>query len=88
MLGVETNVTVFDRAYKFSVPPGTQNGQSLRMKGKGWPVLGQTEERGDLYVTVLVTVSGDLTDEEARALSKIRDHINERRRKGQGQPAA
>jgi curved DNA-binding protein len=88
MLGVETNVTVFDRAYKFSVPPGTQNGQSLRMKGKGWPVFGQTEERGDLYVTVLITVSGDLTDEEVRALSKIRDHINERRRKGQGQPAA
>ena len=86
MLGVETNVKVFDRAYKFAVPGGIQNGQSLRMKGKGWPVFGQTEERGDLYVNVIITVPNDLTEEEVRALTKVRNHINERRKKGQDQP--
>ena len=86
MLGVETNVKVFDRAYKFAVPGGIQNGQSLRMKGKGWPVFGQTEERGDLYVNVIITVPNDLTEEEVRALAKVRNHINERRKKGQDQP--
>jgi curved DNA-binding protein len=79
MLGIETQVKVFDKSYRFTVPPGTQNGQHLRMKGKGWPVMGKTDERSDLYVTTLVKIPSDLTDEEVRALGKVRDHINERR---------
>ena len=81
ILGIKTNINVFDNTYKFEIPPGVQNGTTLRMKKKGWPIFGQTEERGDLYVTVLITMPNDLSDEEIRAISKIRDHINGRRQK-------
>jgi len=56
------------------------------MKGKGWPVFGRTDERGDLYATVLVKVPIDLTEEETRAMEKIRKHINERRRQAENTP--
>jgi len=85
MLGREVSLEVFDRNIKFTVPSGTQNGQVLRMKGRGWPVMGKPEERGDLYATVMVTVPRDLTDEEKRALEKVRDHINGRKRTGEDQ---
>lgn len=83
ILGTESQVKVFDKAYKFTVPAGTQNGQVLRMKGKGWPVFGRTDERGDLYATVLVKVPIDLTAEENGAMEKIRNHINERRKQAE-----
>jgi len=79
ILGTETQVKVFDKSYRFTVPAGTQNGQQLRMKGKGWPVMGKPDEKSDLYVTTLVKIPDDLTDEEARALGKVRDHVNGRR---------
>ena len=81
ILGIKTNISVFDNTYKFEIPSGVQNGTTLRMKKKGWPIFGQNEERGDLYVTVLITMPNDLSDEEIRAISKIRDHINGRRQK-------
>jgi len=88
MLGAESQIKVFDRSYRFTVPAGTQNGQVLRMKGKGWPVFGRPEERGDLYVTTLVKIPADLTEEEIKAMEKIRTHINERRRQAEGASAA
>tara|TARA_R110001599_G_scaffold75912_2_gene207928 strand:- start:17975 stop:18805 length:831 start_codon:yes stop_codon:yes gene_type:complete len=82
ILGVTTNINVFERTYQFSVPSGVNNGTSLRMKGKGWPIFASNcNEKGDLYVTVLIVMPNDLSDEEIRAISKIRDHIDERRRK-------
>jgi curved DNA-binding protein len=87
MLGTETQVKVFDRSYRFTVPAGTQNGQHLRLKGKGWPTFGR-DERGDLYVTTLVKIPTDLTNEEIRALEKIRNHKNERRGREEDQSTA
>lgn len=88
MLGTDMTIEVFDKIYKFTIPAGTQAGQRLRLRGKGWPVFGRTDERGDLYVTVGVKIPTDLSEEELRALEKIRGHINERRKSTENQPAA
>ncbi len=48
------------------VPPGTQPGQRLRVKGHGLPAPGTPDDRGDLYVAVGVRVPSALSD-EARA---------------------
>jgi molecular chaperone DnaJ len=37
------------------IPPGTQGGQVLRVRGKGMPRLTR-EGRGDLYLTVTVEI--------------------------------
>ena len=49
------------------IPPGTTSGRTLRVRGKGLP--GRNGERGDLLVTVDVTVPQKLTDEAREALT-------------------
>ncbi|MBV9293390.1 MAG: molecular chaperone DnaJ, partial [Frankiales bacterium] len=49
------------------IPPGTTNGRTLRVRGKGVPKRDGT--RGDLLVTVEVAVPQKLTDEAKEALA-------------------
>ena len=53
------------------IPAGTTNGRTLRVRGKGLPRRDGT--RGDLLVTVEVTVPKTLTDEARAALSSYAD---------------
>lgn len=52
------------------IPPGTQGGQKMRLKGKGVANL-KTKELGHQYVHINVTVPKDLTDDEISHLEKI-----------------
>src|SRR5262249_12364713 len=55
------------------VPPGTQSGQVLRMRGRGLPRL-TGEGRGDLYVTVRVEIPRGIdarTQELFRELGRL-----------------
>jgi len=49
------------------IPPGTNNSQQLRVRGRGLPKAQRGGERGDLYVVVNVQLPQQLSDEE-RAL--------------------
>jgi molecular chaperone DnaJ len=70
-LGDELDVPTLDgTAAKLRVPPGTQNGRILRLKGKGVPYLG-SNGRGDLQVTVKVSVPTRLTEEQKELLRKL-----------------
>ena len=51
---------------RLRVPPTTQNGQVLRLKGHGMPAVGRTDDRGDLYATVDVRLPRSLTPEQAQ----------------------
>jgi DnaJ-class molecular chaperone len=71
-LGAKVEVPTFQGSARIRVPPGTQSGQVLRLSGKGLPARGGAA-RGDLFVTVRVTVpqvveesSKDLLREFAR----------------------
>ncbi|MCR4426330.1 MAG: J domain-containing protein [Firmicutes bacterium] len=46
-----------------TIPPETQNGQVLRLRGQGMPVL-KSGRRGDLLVRVTVEMPKNLTDQE------------------------
>ena len=53
MLGGEAQVPSIDGKHlRLKVPPTTQNGQVLRLKGHGMPAVGRQDDRGDLYATV------------------------------------
>jgi molecular chaperone DnaJ len=66
-LGAEVEIPSLDGNLKFTVPEGTQPGTTLRLRGKGVPVL-NGRGRGDQYVTVRVEVPRNLTEQQKEAL--------------------
>jgi len=60
-----------DRPVTVRIPPGTDNGQKLRIRGRGLPKNSSGSERGDLYVVVNVQVPAQLTEEERAAWEKL-----------------
>jgi DnaJ-class molecular chaperone len=65
VLGGEAEVpNLGDKPIRLKVPPGTQNGQVFRLKGKGMPLVGRPNEFGDLYATVEAELPRQLTPEE------------------------
>ena len=65
VLGAQISVPTLDARVSIKIPPGTQNGQRLCVRGQGLPQRGNG--RGDLYVVARVQVPGRLTERE-RAL--------------------
>jgi molecular chaperone DnaJ len=66
-LGGETDVPTLDGAATVKIPPGTQHGKILRLKGRGIPSLrGGTP--GDLNIRVLIEVPTKLSAEQRKAL--------------------
>lgn len=64
VLGGEVEVPSLDGSrVKLRIPAGTQNGQQLRLRGRGLP-KGRSGERGDVYVVVNVVLPTTLTDED------------------------
>jgi curved DNA-binding protein len=65
VLGGEARIDTLDgRSLPFRIPPTTQNGQIMRLKGHGMPARGGGDERGDLYVKVNVQTPKSLTPEQ------------------------
>lgn len=75
VLGGETEVTTLGgKSLRLKVPPATQNGQVMRLKGHGMPTAGKPDEAGDLYATVDVQLPKQLTSEQRElfeALQKL-----------------
>jgi molecular chaperone DnaJ len=65
-LGAKVEVPTIDGPALIRIPPGTQSGQKLRLKGKGAPSL-KGPGRGDQIVEVKV-VTPQVRDEKTRAL--------------------
>jgi curved DNA-binding protein len=64
ILGGETTVNTLGGRIKLKVPPGTQNGTKVRLKGKGFPVYKQEGQYGDLYITYQLKIPTNLTERE------------------------
>jgi len=71
VLGAEIVVPTLDGSIKLRVPAGTENGQRLRVRGRGLP-KGKTGERGDLFVTVTVHLPTQISDQERALWEKLR----------------
>ena len=68
MLGTTRTITnAYGQAVKVQIPPGTQPGERLRLRGQG---VETSTRRGDLFVEVQVTVPRSLTDEQREALEE------------------
>lgn len=72
VLGAEIVVPTLDGSIKLRVPAAAENGQKLRLRGRGLP-KGKTGERGDFYVVLNIQMPSQLSDEERQQWEKLRD---------------
>jgi curved DNA-binding protein len=63
--GANINIPTFSGPLSVKLPPNTQTGKSLRLKGKGMPKI-KGEGFGDLYAKVKVVIPENLTDEQKK----------------------
>ena len=73
ILGASIKTPVVDGEVTIKVPPGTQPGQVMRLKGNGAPRLGNPDARGDHYVTMNVDIPSDLSKEERDLVEKLKE---------------
>ncbi len=65
--GCKQKVKTLTRTVALTIPPGTQPGTKMRLKGMGLAVDNQT---GDQYVEIKVTIPTTLTDDQKRLLDE------------------
>ncbi len=65
-------VTLTGSRLTVKLPPGTQPGQRLRLRGHGLPAPGAPDDRGDLFAKVEIRVPGALTDEQKAHYEALR----------------
>jgi curved DNA-binding protein len=70
VLGTTVTVPTLGGWVKVRIPPGTNNGQQLRVRGQGLP-RGKSGERGDLYVVANVQVPQQVSEEERALWEKL-----------------
>ena len=69
-LGAELEVPTPEGTARLSIPPGTQTGTVLRLRGRGLPHVGAAG-RGDLHVRVHVWTPERLTGEQERLFQEL-----------------
>jgi curved DNA-binding protein len=72
ILGGEVQVPTMNGHVVLTIPPGTQNGRTFRLRGKGMPRLRNVEQHGDLYVKVEVQLPTRLTPEQRQLFEELR----------------
>lgn len=71
VLGAEVIVPTLDGAIKLRIPAGTNDGQQLRVRGKGLPT-DKSGGRGDFFVTINVVLPDRVSDTERELWEKLR----------------
>ncbi len=73
ILGGEVRVpTLKGTSLALNIPPDTQNGRVIRLKGQGMPKLGDATKRGDLLVKTEAQLPKSLSDEEKALFEQLR----------------
>jgi len=73
-LGTKVEVPTLDGPTTIRIPPGTQGGQKLRIRGKGAPSL-RANQHGDLFVEVEIRVP-HVADERSKEILRELDRLN------------
>lgn len=72
LLGGEVPVPTPDnRTLHLTIPPGTQDGRTFRLRGRGMPELRQPDRRGDLFVEVHARLPERLTPRQRELIEEF-----------------
>lgn len=71
VLGGSVEVSGLDRTVKLTIPEGTANGKTFRLRGLGMPKVKNPAERGDLFVTLEVQLPEQLSDPEKELFRQL-----------------
>jgi len=71
VLGADLTVPTLDGSIKLRVPPGSENGHQLRVRGRGLP-KGKSGERGDYHATITVHMPPKSSAGERELWEKLR----------------
>ena len=74
-LGAEVKVPTVDGEVILKIPPGTQPGKIIRMRGKGVPHL-RNNSRGDQLVVVNVSIPKRLDEEERELFEQLAEKMD------------
>ncbi len=72
ILGGEIVVTTLSGQVKIKITEGTQNGKSIRLKGKGMPVYDNPTLFGDFYIEIQVQIPTTLFDAQKELFEQLR----------------
>lgn len=71
VLGDEVEIETLDGNEVISIPAGCEHDKVISLKGKGVPVLGSTNMRGDHFVVIKLETPKKLSDEEKTLYKKL-----------------
>jgi curved DNA-binding protein len=72
VLGGETIISTLNGQVKVKIAQGTQEGKSIRLKGKGLPVHGKPGESGDLIIQLHVSLPQKLTEKQRELFEQLK----------------
>lgn len=73
ILGGDIKVETLQGTVNLKVKPETQNGTTVRLKGKGFPVYKKDGQHGDLFVTYEVKLPTNLSAEQKEIFEKLKN---------------
>jgi curved DNA-binding protein len=71
LLGGEIMVDTLDGKVKLKIKPETQNGTTMRLKGKGFPVYKSEGQSGDLYISLEIKLPVNLSEKEKELFREL-----------------
>lgn len=74
VLGGEVIVKTLSGQVKIKITEGTQNGKSIRLKGKGMPVYDKKDVFGDFYLEIKVQIPENLTDKQRELFEQLKEN--------------
>ena len=75
VLGGEVLVKTLSGQVKIKVAAGTQNGKSIRLKGKGMPIYDKKDIFGDFYLEIKVQIPDKLTDKQQELFEQLKEIV-------------
>lgn len=73
ILGGEVLVSTLSGQVKIKIAEGTQNGKSIRLKGKGMPIYDKKDVFGDFYLEIKVQIPDKLTDKQRELFEQLKE---------------
>jgi curved DNA-binding protein len=76
VLGGKKEVNTLSGKINITIPPGSQNGKLLRIKGKGMPVYDHPDQHGDMLLEIHVDIPEQLTEQQKELFRQLQESFN------------